>query len=259
MKQAYMTGDPYMAFAKSAGAIPKHIHKKHVEYPKHEHVREAFKRCILGVQYGIGVRALAGYVGSTYNQALLLLEQHRKAFPRYWQWSQEVVDEACLEGELRTALGWRLTVGKRYWTKVNTIKNFLIQAHGAELLRLACCIANERGVIICAPVHDAVLIEASQAGIQSAIDTTEASMVEASETLLEGFRLRTESKKILSQADSIKLIKDGRGRDMWERVKGLLKDLPPPGPRAKPRLLLPARFEVVQADDPRFGADWEPQ
>ena len=38
--------------------------------------------------------------------------------------------------------------------------NFPMQANGAEMLRLACCLATERGIAVCAPVHDALLIEA---------------------------------------------------------------------------------------------------
>ena len=35
-----------------------------------------------------------------------------------------------------------------------------MQANAAEMLRLACCLATERGLNVCAPVHDAILIEA---------------------------------------------------------------------------------------------------
>ena len=35
-----------------------------------------------------------------------------------------------------------------------------MQANGAEMLRLACCFATEEGIAVCAPVHDAILIEA---------------------------------------------------------------------------------------------------
>ena len=34
------------------------------------------------------------------------------------------------------------------------------QAHGAEMLRLACCLVTERGIQLCCPIHDAVLVEA---------------------------------------------------------------------------------------------------
>ena len=44
-----------------------------------------------------------------------------------------------------------------------------MQGDGRETLRLACCLATERGVEICAPVHDAVLIEAPPARVSSVI------------------------------------------------------------------------------------------
>ena len=39
-----------------------------------------------------------------------------------------------------------------------SLRNFPMQANGAEMLRLACIFATERGIEVCAPVHDAVLI-----------------------------------------------------------------------------------------------------
>jgi hypothetical protein len=35
-------------------------------------------------------------------------------------------------------------------------------ANGAEMLRLACCLATERGIEVCAPVHDAILCPAGK-------------------------------------------------------------------------------------------------
>ena len=64
-----------------------------------------------------------------------------------------------------------------------------MQANGAEMLRLACCLATERGIEVCAPVHDAVLncaplerLDADAGGMQDA-------MREASRMVLNGFEL----------------------------------------------------------------------
>ena len=54
-----------------------------------------------------------------------------------------------------------------------------MQAHGAEMLRIACCLATERGVRVCAPVHDALLIEAPISLIDDAVSTTRGAMAEA--------------------------------------------------------------------------------
>jgi hypothetical protein len=44
----------------------------------------------------------------------------------------------------------------------------------AEMLRIACCLATERGVSVCAPVHDALVIEAPVDQIDDAVTTTRA-------------------------------------------------------------------------------------
>jgi DNA polymerase I len=51
MTEAYLSGDPYLAFAKQAKAVPEHA-TKHTHPAK----REQFKQCVLAVQYGMGPR-----------------------------------------------------------------------------------------------------------------------------------------------------------------------------------------------------------
>jgi DNA polymerase I len=68
-----------------------------------------------------------------------------------------------------------------------------MQAHGAEMLRLACCLATERGVEVCAPVHDALLIAAPIGEIETAVAVTREAMAEASRVVLNGFEVRTDA------------------------------------------------------------------
>jgi hypothetical protein len=68
-----------------------------------------------------------------------------------------------------------------------------MQANGAEMLRLACIIATEKGIKICAPVHDALLIEAPLQDLDLAISETQAAMAKASSIVLEGFELKTDT------------------------------------------------------------------
>jgi hypothetical protein len=56
-----------------------------------------------------------------------------------------------------TVFGWPVRVGDR--SNPRFLRNFPMQANGAEMLRVACCLGTERrGIEICAPIHDAVLI-----------------------------------------------------------------------------------------------------
>ena len=88
------------------------------------------------------------------------------------------------------------------------------------MLRLACSLATERGVEVVAPVHDAVLVEGPAESIGEVVAAMEAAMAEASEIVLDGFRLRTEA-KVVRWPDRYM---DDRGREFWERVMGLLPE-----------------------------------
>ena len=58
MIEAYKSGDPYLAFAKQAGAVPPDATKQ-----SHGPQRELFKACVLGVHTGWGHEALAARIG----------------------------------------------------------------------------------------------------------------------------------------------------------------------------------------------------
>jgi hypothetical protein len=118
--------------------------------------------------------------------------------------------------------GWRVHVGPN--SNPRSLANFPMQANGAEMLRLACCLATEAGIEVCAPVHDAVLIEADAEDIDAEVSRMQAVMQDASEIVLSGFPLRTDAKVIRHPARYL----DGRGVVMWEHVSELLAGLPAP-------------------------------
>ena len=57
------------------------------------------------------------------------------------------------------------------------------------MLRLACCLATERGIEVCAPVHDAVLIAAPLHRLDEDVAAMCEAMREASSIVLGGFEL----------------------------------------------------------------------
>jgi len=76
----------------------------------------------------------------------------------------------------------------------------------------------EAGVKICAPVHDAVLIILPIETITQDAALMQQCMEEASATVLNGFRLRTEA-KIVQHPDHYS---DPRGETMFAKVMSLL-------------------------------------
>lgn len=96
-----------------------------------------------------------------------------------------------------------------------------MQANGAEMLRLACCLATEAGIKVVAPVHDAVLIEAPLDQLEAETERMQTLMRQASAQLLDGFELRSDAKLIRAPERFC----DERGTFMWETVQDLLREL----------------------------------
>ena len=196
MMAAYRSGDPYLAFGKQAGAIPPDGTKI-----THAPQRALFKACTLAVQYGMGPEGLAQKIGQPPAWARELLALHRATYRPYWKWAQSGVDRAMLTGRLETVFGWPVHVGPsadptRPGANPRSLANFPCQANGAEMLRLACCLLVERGISLCAPIHDAVLIEAPTADIEAVVATARATMAEASRVVLSGFEIGTDVKVV---------------------------------------------------------------
>jgi len=221
MAEAYRSGDPYLAFGKQANAIPPEGTKK-----THAGERALFKACVLAVQYGMGPEALADRIGQPVDMAKRLLRLHRETYPAFWRWSEAAVDRAMLLGELQTVFGWPIHVGPSVdpvrGANARSLANFPCQAHGAEMLRLACCMLVEAGVGLCAPVHDAVLIEAPAGSIDEVVGRTRAIMGEASRIVLGGFEIGTDA-DVLKYPDRYM---DEAGEEFWNTVTRLAGPLP---------------------------------
>jgi len=215
MQESYLSGDPYLAFAKQAGAVPADATKE-----THPQQRGQFKVCSLAVQYGMGPGSLSESLGEPEIRGRELLRLHRQTYPAFWKWSQAAVSHAMLRGWLQTVFGWQIRVDQN--ANPRSLANFPMQANGAEMLRLACCLSAERGIQLCAPVHDALLIEAAADDIDAAVTETQQAMREASEVVLDGFPLRTDT-EIVRHPDRYQ---DKRGEQLWNTVMRLLQEFP---------------------------------
>ena len=211
MLAAYESGDPYLAFAKQAGAVPPDATKQ-----SHSAQRDLFKACVLAVQYGMGPDALAARIAQPPVVARDLLRAHQETYRAFWRWSDAAVDHAMSKSSLHTVFGWTIHIGAE--SNPRSLRNFPMQGNGAEMLRLACCLATERGFEVCAPVHDAVLICAPLDRLDADIAGMRAAMAEASRIVLNGFELGTD----VSTVRYPERYADKRGVKMWDEVTSLI-------------------------------------
>jgi len=221
MLDMYRSGDPYLSFAKRVGAVPSTATKK-----SHAEVRDKYKVMLLATQYGMSAETLAGRLGVSSFEAHEMLNQHRELFAQYWKWSDDWLAHSLQTGVMRTAFGWEYRIGIVESTvNARSIRNWPVQATGADVLRISCILAARHGIRILAPVHDAVLIEAPIEHIEADVALMQEIMRRASRVVLNNdasgtHELRTDA-KIIRYPDRYS---DKRGEDIWAYVLKHLAD-----------------------------------
>jgi hypothetical protein len=189
---AYEGGDPYIAFAIKAGVAPKGATKA-----SHPTERDQCKSIVLGVNYGMSAVGIAAKSGIHVDRARELLRLHRATYHVFWSWAEANVNHVLLGKPLETVFGWRIHFPPNCGAIINdrSILNWPMQAHGAEMMRLAVAQAVEEGLKICAPVHDALLLEGPADAIEAHAARLAQIMGDASEIVLgKGKRCRTDTK-----------------------------------------------------------------
>jgi DNA polymerase I len=216
MLDMYLSGDPYSTYAKQIGAMPPDAGKDFQD--NRGIVRDRYKVFLLATLYGMAAQTLSERLGVPDFEAHGMLDQHLALFAQYWQWSDDWVAHALRTGVMRTAFDWTCRTGI---TELNerSIRNWPIQATGAEILRIACIIATRHGLRLLAPVHDAILIEAPLNQIDGDVALLREIMRRASRVVLSPsdgrtFELRSDAKIVRYPDRYI----DNRGFELWNQV-----------------------------------------
>jgi DNA polymerase I-like protein with 3'-5' exonuclease and polymerase domains len=219
MLELYESGDPYLGFAKRVGAVPSSATRQ-----SHGDVRDQYKVMMLATLYGLMAETLATRLGISSFEAHEMLNQHRELFAQYWAWSDDWVQHALQTGTMHTAFGWNCATGITEFNE-RSIRNWPIQATGADILRIACIMVTRHGIRLLAPVHDAVLIEAPIDRIEADVALMREIMRRASRIVLNAdaagtHELRTDV-KIVRYPERYT---DKRGDAIWAQVLDLLAE-----------------------------------
>jgi DNA polymerase-1 len=95
LKAAYTGGDVYHALARLCGLTndPDPVRWK----KQHPDIRTRMKSLQLGINYGMGVPSLARGLNQHPLIASAIIERHRREYPRFWQWRENMVEVALIE------------------------------------------------------------------------------------------------------------------------------------------------------------------
>ena len=138
-------------------------------------------------------------------------------------------DEAILNGKLWTTFGWEIRVKGQ--VNARSLRNFPMQGNGAEMLRIACIFLTEAGIRVCAPVHDALLVELPVDELESGLAKAQGLMRQASSAVLGDFELGSDAKIVCYPERYM----DERGQVMWDTVMGLIQEIKSQQPAAASR------------------------
>jgi DNA polymerase-1 len=210
---AAISGDPYLWFLKKVGLVPENATKQ-----THGKARNWIKPFLLGIHYGLTASGAAVRLGIPNIEAERLVRKHKELFPMYWRWTEDRVQQAYDDGEIRSRWGWRMYVGEG--TKPRSVQNHPIQNMGAHILQFAIMGLTECGIRVLAPVHDAVLHECRIEEIEEHCAKVQQIMQLAAKTAL-GLEIPVDT-KVYAWPNRYM---DGRGVSMFNLVARVLADI----------------------------------
>jgi DNA polymerase family A len=216
MVEDYRSGDMHLGFLIRAGLAPLWASKD-----SHREQRDAIKPVSLGVFYGMTKYGIAAVTGKSLMWAADRLARHQASYPVNTQWRQDVVTQTIFDERIVSPLGWPMAVHAN--TKRRTLMNYMAQAGGADMMRLAAIAAYEAGIHICAPVHDAFWIAAPLPELDDAIATMKQSMERAGREIA-GIPIPVEVAAVVRWPQCLGDVRkpDAKGQAMWNEIKNLL-------------------------------------
>jgi len=185
MLESYRSGDVYLYFAKLAGAVPWDGVK--ADYKKE---RGRFKSTTLGISYQMGSKALAAKLTMdtgephTQEEAQKLVNLFYEAYPKYQQWIWDNEEFYQENDYLVLPCGWYMFGDN---DNRRSVGNMPIQGVGSSILRKGIQLAQDAGLRVIIPLHDAIYIEYSSDDL-SAVDTLTQCMRDAFAFYFEGVK-----------------------------------------------------------------------
>jgi DNA polymerase I len=215
--EACESGDVYLGIANQLGFLSESM-----SAPERKAVRTLFKTVVLGIQYAMGAHTLAQRTGISLSEAGEILARLRARFRVFEDYARSVVERAGLLLEVSTPYGWYMQCPSGINSR--TVRNFPIQSSGAEVLHVACILAERRGIEVVAPVHDAIMAEAPIGRAEEVSAALDRCMRDASAIVLRGYELPTDVQLIGAGYEHERYY-DDRGEAMWNTVTRLVNKL----------------------------------
>lgn len=170
----------------------------------------------------MGPVSLAERIGQPVEVAKQIMRGHRETYRTYWRWSDGVLDQSNLSRALRTPFGWTWHISDK--PREAQVRNWLMQAGGSDVMRIAAIYMVRAGIKVCAPVHDAFLIEAPVENLDDVVREARRLMSKASCAVTGGLEIKTDAKVVRWPGR----FNEEKGAELWEIVNSIIQGSTPP-------------------------------
>jgi hypothetical protein len=223
MRTSYQSGkDVYIRLAHLAGVAPEDATRE-----SHRQERSLYKTAMLAAMFGQMSQGLARATGISRSSAEMVHRNLQRIYSHYFLWRHRTAARAEANGYISSKLGWRVPVSYQKEIPVERrrlqrfLYNFPIQAGAADILRSATTMMYDAGIRILAMVHDAVLIEDTNARIEKSAKIAQACWTKASAEVLNGFELRSDVKIVKWPHRYV----EEDAKEMWDLLMKLRKKI----------------------------------
>ena len=166
---------------------------------------------------------MAAQTGKSLRWAAEILATWRHTYPTFIEWQQDTVAQALFDRRIVSPLGFPMAVHGD--TPKRTLANYMHQASGADMMRLAAIAAREAGIQVCCPVHDAFVIMAPLNELDDAVETMTRIMVRASAVVTGGLEIPVGKSFEVRWPDCLGDVRGekAKGQALWAEIKGLVR------------------------------------
>ena len=179
MIDAYNSPDMYLFAPKQSGVVPADATK--ASHPKE---RDLYKTALLATMFGQKERSLADDLNISIDEAAKLLADIYSAYTKFFKFNKRIVSRSLQRGYQVTKFGWRKNLDSGDMINHRSVYNFLCQAHGSEMLRLALIGLTEKNFEVNALIHDGILLHVPLKNLENKIKKIEKIMTDASKVVL---------------------------------------------------------------------------
>lgn len=215
MLEAYLEGDVYLYFAKQSGMVPQNATKE-----SHKKERDLAKSTVLGISYSMTCVGLSrkltsdvGYYVSE-EEAQKYIDNFNNIFHKFYEWKLNQVELYRAKKYVRLLDGFYMFGNN---PNERSLTNMPVQGTGAIILRKAIQLAQDSGITIVAPLHDALYIMFHKSDL-TAMDRLADAMIEAFCHYFQG--------KAKEDAKAIRLEAEVWGEDADHTIKYTTKNMP---------------------------------